>query len=114
MPHDAVWPIPSETWWTVEFTPKSDTPLYVNIGMPVTWDGDTVTQVDLDLDVTRTRSGDIEVIDRDEFADHQTRFGYPPEIVRATERAAELSLGMMRRSDPPFDGCHEMWIDRVW
>lgn len=113
LPHDAVWLIPAATWWTVEFTPDGRTPVYVNIGMPVKWDGDRVTQVDLDLDVIRTRSGETRVIDRDEFEDHQVRFDYPPEIVRATERAAEQSLEMLRRAVPPFDGCHERWIRRV-
>jgi hypothetical protein len=113
LPNDAVWLIPDATWWTIEFTPDGDTPVYVNIGMPVTWDGDRVTQIDLDLDVIRTRSGETLVIDHDEFEDHQVRFGYPPEIVNATERAAEQSLAMLRKTDPPFDGCHAEWMMRT-
>jgi protein associated with RNAse G/E len=72
-----------------------------------------VTQIDLDLDVIRTRSGETLVIDHDEFEDHQVRFGYPPEIVNATERAAEQSLAMLRNTDPPFDGCHAEWMMRT-
>lgn len=112
LPHESVWLIPASTWWTVEFTPDGQAPVYVNIGMPVTWEGDRVTQVDLDLDVIRTRSGETKVIDRDEFEDHRVEFGYPAEIVEAAERAAEQSLRMLRRASPPFDGCHGAWMGR--
>ena len=113
LPNDAVWLIPAGTWWTVEFTPDGNLPVYVNIGMPAAWNGDRVTQVDLDLDVVRTRSGEILVIDRDEFEENQVRFGYPPEIVTATERAAGQALEKVRRREPPFNGCHETWMTRT-
>ena len=111
MPHDTVWLIPAATWWVVEFTPAGDTPVYVNIGTPTAWNGNRVTQIDLDLDVVLTRAGETKVIDRDEFEDHQARFEYPADIVDATERAASEALAMLRRGDRPFDGCHMRWFE---
>ena len=113
LPHDTLWLIPAGTWWSVEFTPDGDWPVYVNIGTPAVWDGDRVTQVDMDLDVVETRTGEHLVVDRDEFEEHQVRFGYPPEIIEAAERAAGEALAMLERGDPPFDGSHRPWFDRA-
>lgn len=40
--------------------------------------------VDLDLDVVRRFDGSAEILDEDEFAEHQVRYGYPPEGSRGT------------------------------
>jgi hypothetical protein len=40
-----------------------------------------VSSVDLDLDVVQGFDGSVGVEDEDEFAQHQGRYGYPPEVV---------------------------------
>lgn len=65
--------------------PEQAFELYVDITTPAVWDGDLVTAVDLDLDVVRRFDGSWYVDDEDEFAEHQVRYGYPPELVAAAE-----------------------------
>jgi uncharacterized protein len=48
--------------------------------------------VDLDLDVVRRFDGSAEILDEDEFAEHQARYGYPPEVTGHAERAASARL----------------------
>ena len=50
--------------------------------------GDQVEMVDLDLDVVRGFDGSAQILDEDEFAEHQVRYGYPPEVTGHAERAA--------------------------
>ena len=74
--------VPRDEWWIVEF--YTDHPwhsVYVNIGTPPVWDGDRVTQIDLDLDVVRTLDDIVVVLDEDEFAEHQIQYSYPPHII---------------------------------
>jgi hypothetical protein len=60
--------------------------VYVDICTPpavrVLDDGSgVVSSVDLDLDVVQGFDGSVGVEDEDEFAEHQGRYGYPPEVV---------------------------------
>ena len=91
----------SPTWWLGH--PELD--VYVNIGTPPVWGPDRVTMVDLDLDVIRFSDGRVEVVDRDEFEDHQHAFGYPPDVVAAAERATaevfDLVVHRSRHSTEP-------------
>ena len=65
---------------------------------PARWAGDDeVHLVDLDLDVVRRRmTGDVELRDEDEFAEHRVRFGYPDDAGR-------------RRRTRPRAGCSARW-----
>ena len=49
--------------------------------------------VDLDLDVVRHRdSGVAELLDEDEFLEHQRRYGYPDDVIHRGREAADLLL----------------------
>ena len=78
--------------------------MYVDITTVPVWAGDTVTAVDLDLDVVRGWTGRVWVDDEDEFAAHRVRYGYPSDLVRLA--AALLRGGPRRRTPavPPYDG----------
>ena len=56
--------------------------VYVDITTVPVWSGDTVTAVDLDLDVVRGWTGRVWVDDEDEFAAHRVRYAYPSDLVR--------------------------------
>lgn len=78
IPAGSVGLVPPEAWWFIEFYwnhPRYA--VYVNIGTPCEWIGDRVRQVDLDLDVVRNVDGSVEVLDEDEFVEHQVRYRYP-------------------------------------
>lgn len=104
--------VPRRKWWVVEFNrhhPRRS--VYVNIGTPPAWDGDRVTQVDLDLDVVRRLDGTVEVEDEDEFHDHRVRFSYPADLVANAERATAVAAELLRRRTEPFDVAPERWLD---
>lgn len=75
--------VPSDgQWWMAEFYLSHPWHLvYVNIGTPPEWDGDRIYQVDLDLDVVLTPDGSIQVLDEDDFALNQVRYGYPADLI---------------------------------
>ena len=87
--------------------------VYVDMTTPPVWDGSTVRAVDLDLDVVRGRDGDVVVDDEDEFARHQVELGYPREIVELAEASRDRVHTAVLAQDPPYDGSHERWLDRL-
>src|SRR4029453_16243992 len=88
--------------------------LYVNIQTPAVWDGDRVTTVDLDLDIVRFTDGRLEIVDRDEFELHQGLYGYPEDLVAATERATAEAFDLAAAGAEPFAGAAaERWIERA-
>jgi predicted RNA-binding protein associated with RNAse of E/G family len=111
IPHAFVSLVPPDTWWNVEFYPTHPLwELYVNIGTPCEWHGSTIRQVDLDLDVVRTVTGAIEVLDEDEFADHQLRFGYPADLVDGARRATDKVIDLLDRRVEPFGSAAQRWL----
>jgi hypothetical protein len=103
--------VPVGSWWEAEFYP--DDPrheVYVNIGTPCEWHGDVVRQVDLDLDVVRNLDGSVELLDADEFEDHQVRFRYPRELIDGALRAAEEVTAMLQAGAEPFGTAPQRWL----
>lgn len=103
--------VPAEEWWIAEF--YWDHPwhsIYINIGTPPVWDGDRFTQIDLDLDVVLKLDGSIEVLDEDEFADHQVRFEYSPELIASTRAATEAAVGQLESGVEPFAQVARRWL----
>jgi protein associated with RNAse G/E len=109
--HAFVGLVPHDAWWLVEF--YWDHPwhtVYVNIGTPPTWHGDTVTQIDLDLDVVRKIDGTVEVLDEDEFATHRELFGYPNHLVEAATDATARAKRLLENHSEPFDRAPQHWL----
>ncbi len=88
--------------------------MYVDIATTATWvDEQRVEMVDIDLDVVRYQDGSVELLDEDEFLDHQERFNYPAWLVdRARTTAAELVLKVEAGAEP-FGSAPATWLDRV-
>lgn len=104
--------VPRDAWWEAEFYashPRWD--VYVNIGTPCERLTGRVRQVDLDLDVVRTCEGAVEILDEDEFADHQVCFGYPDELIEAARRATAEVVTMLERRIEPFDRAAQQWLE---
>ena len=74
---------------------------------------DTVTAVDLDLDVVRGWTGRVWVEDDDEFADHRVRYGYPGGLVRLAVSSCEAVRLAVEAGRPPFDGTAVAWLAGV-
>ncbi|MFC1416213.1 DUF402 domain-containing protein [Streptacidiphilus cavernicola] len=108
--------VPDGAWHTVTFNaaPRR-TAVYCDVGTPPVWPHPgEVTMVDLDLDVLLRRGETAPyLVDQDEFAEHQVRYGYPGEVVAAAEASAEALLAAIAGRGGPFDGAHTRWLDLV-
>jgi uncharacterized protein len=108
--------VPADQWWTSVF---NDAParveVYCDISTPAQWRGpDEVTMIDLDLDVVRVRADHrVFVDDEDEFAEHQIRYGYSPEVISRAEEAAAWLLEAVGARAEPFGSASEAWLDKV-
>jgi len=78
--------------------------VYVDITTVPVWGADSVTAVDLDLDVVRGWTGRVWVDDEDEFADHRVRYAYPQPVVQLAVTSCEEVLDAVRSGRPPYDG----------
>lgn len=77
---------------------------YCNIGSPGQWEDGEYRYVDLDLDVMVYPDGRHALLDEDEFALHQVRFGYPESAIMGARRAAQDVLALAQAGAAPFDG----------
>ena len=101
-------------WWTAIWNdvPPSQRKeeLFVDIAAPAEWIGDTVRMIDLDLDLARWSDGTVEILDEDEFADHQVALGYPERLIdNARTTTARLYLDVLNRTEP-FGEIAEDWM----
>lgn len=104
--------VPPDAWWEAEF--YASHPLwqvYVNIGTPCERLDGRVRQVDLDLDVVRTWDGKVEVLDEDEFADHQVELRYPSELIEGARAATIEVAAMLAHRIEPFGRAAERWLE---
>ena len=113
--HDVIFLIPTTTWWSATWwLGHAEVELYVNIGTAAVVEDDRVWSTDLDLDVIRRVDGTCEIIDRDEFEEHQVRYGYPQDVIDAAEAAATEVLDLMCRRVAPFDEVTaRTWVDEA-
>lgn len=108
--------MPAGRAWTAAFNGEpARTEIYCDICTPPHWPDDTkVTMADLDLDVVRMRGdGQVLLLDEDEFAEHQVRYGYPAEIISLAESEAAWLLEAIRSGAEPFATVYRTWLDRV-
>jgi uncharacterized protein len=106
--------VPRDQWWLAEFYWDHPTQeIYVNIGTPCEWGDDRVTSIDLDLDVVRHLDGSVEVLDEDEFLDHQVRHAYPQHLIETARVTATNAVEALQRGDEPFRTAARRWLARV-
>ena len=108
--------VPRSGWWTATFNDQvAGSPfgyvVYIDICTPPEWNGETVSSVDLDLDVAMNADGEVFLLDEDEFEEHRVALGYPDWLVdqaRATAAAVAVAIEM---GTSPFNGAHLPWFD---
>jgi protein associated with RNAse G/E len=76
---------------------------YCNVTTPATYDGETLRYVDLDLDLHVWPSGEIKVLDEDEFLENSARMSYPPDVIQQARSALDTLLDLAQRRSFPFD-----------
>lgn len=103
---------PRDAWWTGMFNAAPrHTEIYCDITTVPHWPSPyEVTMIDLDLDVRRRRDGRVELLDEDEFAVHQVRYDYPPDVIEAAWASAEWLRGALREQVEPFGTSYLGWL----
>ncbi|MBV1850091.1 DUF402 domain-containing protein [Catellatospora tritici] len=107
---------PRDAWWTAVFNGEPErVEIYCDITGPITWPSESeVTMVDLDLDVARLRAdGRVELWDEDEFAEHQVRYAYPPDVIRKASEAAAWLYEALSSGVEPFAATYRAWLSQV-
>lgn len=98
--------------------------VYVDLGWDIHWSDDPLlaTGIDMDLDVIRiegerpTADGPSGtwVDDRDEWAEHSIRYGYPADVMTHLEALALDLEERVRAHTAPFDDAvPDFWLDKL-
>jgi protein associated with RNAse G/E len=116
--HTRVRLFPRGAWWSALFNDEPhETAVYCDITTPAEIVHDdlgvqTVTTVDLDLDVRRMRDGTVRVLDEDEFAAHQVKYGYPQRVVDTARATCDWVAANITTAEP-FSSAYQPYLQRV-
>lgn len=120
-----VWP----SWWVMCFPrdrgfvltanprplPKVSTHTYVDVTSVPSWhqtcQGLEVRMVDYDLDIIRRFSGEVKLIDQEDFARHQVSMKYPKELISECLAGSRRVLTEVESEVSPFDETSRAWVD---
>jgi hypothetical protein len=99
--------------------------IYIDLGWDMRWEDAGIepvtglpilaTGIDMDLDVVRRLDGrGTYVDDRDEWAEHSIRYGYPADVMVHLEALTDDLERRVRAQIPPFDDATaDAWLDRL-
>jgi uncharacterized protein len=76
---------------------------YCNINMPPQFDGQTLTYVDLDIDVLVEPDLSYKVLDLEDFEDSARHYNYPSDIQQRARRALDEVIGLIDTRAYPFN-----------
>jgi len=76
---------------------------YCNVNVPPTFDGQTLSYVDLDLDILVDPDFSYHILDVDDFEDNAARHSYPIEVRLNARRAVDELVTMIETRVFPFD-----------
>lgn len=113
--HDFVVLVPEDGYWIANWNGPGETgiSLYVDVTTKPIRQADVVHAVDLDLDVVRLRDGTVEVLDEDEFAEHQVRYGYPAEVVTQARATTDELVDRLSAGAEPFTHVGDAWLAKL-
>ncbi|MGH3647218.1 MAG: DUF402 domain-containing protein [Micromonosporaceae bacterium] len=112
--YDCVMLFPRGEGWTACFNaPPTRTEIYCDITTVPVWSDGEVTMVDLDLDVRRRRDGTVQVLDEDEFAEHQLRYGYPDDVIARAEHTTLWLERALSGDTEPFASAYHRWLESL-
>jgi uncharacterized protein len=110
--YDFVVLVPDSGRWVASWNDAraERTAVYVDVTTEPVSRADAVEAVDLDLDVIRSFDGVVELLDEDEFAEHQRLYGYPPEVIAGALATADDLIAMITAREEPFGVVGEAWL----
>jgi uncharacterized protein len=59
------------------------------------------------------QDGLVQLVDEDEFAEHQVRYDYPADVIRQAEQSAAWLLAAIRARTEPFGTGYRRWLNMV-
>ena len=77
---------------------------YCNINVPPTFDGQTLSYVDLDLDILVAPDLSFQVLDAEDFENNAALYGYSDQVLANARQAIDELIGMIETRTFPFDG----------
>lgn len=100
--HPFVHLVPTSGSWTARWGDDGEVGLYCDVTTPPVVRSDTVTAVDLDLDVVRYRDGRVAIIDQEQFARRRIQMGYPLRVVTDAVVTASRLYDAVTSGHEPF------------
>jgi protein associated with RNAse G/E len=76
---------------------------YCNVNVPPTFDGETLSYVDLDLDILVEPDFSYRILDVEDFEGNAERYGYSLEVQANARRAVDELIRMIEARIFPFD-----------
>ena len=108
--HDFVLLVPAVGDWTACFNAEAEMEIYADVTTRPVVTAGQVTAVDLDLDVIRFTGGRVEVLDEDEFAEHQVQLGYPAELIAQARATCDELVSAVSQYTEPFGQAGHSWL----
>lgn len=75
---------------------------YCNVNLPPVMSGDTLTYVDLDIDVLVQPDFSYQILDLEEFEQHAARFDYPAHVITGAHAALDGLISLIEMRQFPF------------
>jgi hypothetical protein len=94
-----------DRWYNVFRFAQADGSLrnyYCNVNVPPTFDGETLSYVDLDLDILVGPDFSYQILDVDDFERNAKHYGYPAEVQANARRAIDELVEMIETRAFPF------------
>lgn len=77
---------------------------YCNINVPPAFDGNTLSYIDLDIDILVMPDFSYRILDEDEFDENAARFNYPLDVQQRSRQALNEIVELIELRKFPFDG----------
>lgn len=112
---DAIFCAPHAGWWHLHYNgPTTRFSHFVDIVTQPIWVSENrYEMIDLDLDVVLRQDGMVEIEDEDEFAVHQVRYGYSPEMITRAVEETSLIVHALGSQQEPFFETAAAWLSRL-
>ena len=76
---------------------------YCNVNVPPTLENGVLNYVDLDLDILVAPDYSYQILDREDFDENATLYGYSNEVRLNAARAVDELIGMIQAREAPFN-----------
>ena len=108
--HDAVWLAVEDAWYLPAFWFTTDTDLTIDVCTPPTFNDETWSFVDMELDLFRSTDGRAGVVDQDDWSRLVASGLVSDDEVRAVNETAKTLLTLVEHRVEPFGHAALPWL----